>query len=381
MINKHSMRLFYYISLLFFLTNDSYSYTISRGKFIRNNIIHFSLNKDKLISTFDNRNALVISYDKIGRKVLDDLSNINVRTSVTTTKPKRFNELSSIADEVVIIPQMEMGKDEVMQEAICNNDFIIIADTISIFSIHTFVRTCKRIANAIINHYSFDKKNKNNKKTIILISNINVYGIHTDGKIVNELSNINDDNNDNNYNDNDNKHWQINHLAISKLMRIGENYLLELMNTGNTKNKVRTVILRTSTIIDKNSIIDIKKRDFELRNYTKEIGNTYMSISLTEEIGNCIKWIINNNEVKGVFNLVSNSYKRKCFYDRLFDIINKKRIDWIDDNYLNKDYYYSMDENPLLPNSQRFNMKVDYYKILKNGYKFKYKDIWKYDFE
>lgn len=366
-----------FITILFisFLSSLS-SFKISRNIFIRNNLIHFTLNKNDFITPIVNQKALIISCNKIGKQVANDLRDLNIRTTVTTTKPKRFDELSKIANEVVIIPQMEMNNDEVMRETIDKNDIIILADTISIFSVHTFVRSCKRIADAINNYYSFDN-NKNNKKTVILISNINVYGIHTEGKVVNELSTIKHDN----HYTNSYEHWQINHIAISSLMRVAENYLLELMNIGATKNRVRTVVLRTSTIIDKDSINDMKKRNFELRNYTKDIGNTYMSISLTEEIGNCIKWIINNNEVKGVFNLVSNSYKRKYFYDRLFDIINKKRINWIDDNYLNKDYYYSMDENPLLPNSQRFNMKVDYGKIVKSGYKFKYKDIWKFNFK
>jgi NAD dependent epimerase/dehydratase family enzyme len=99
-----------------------------------------------------------------------------------------------------------------------------------------------------------------------------------------------------------------------------------------------------------------------------------MSVSLTDEISNCVKWIINNNEIEGVFNLVSESFKRKYFYDKLFDIIHKKKIDWNNENKINKDYYFSMDENPLLPNSQRFNMKVDCDKIVKSGYKFKYKN-------
>lgn len=374
-----------FITILFILSFSSLSsFKISRNNFIRNNLIHFTLNKNDFITPIVNQKALIISCNKIGKQVVNDLKDLNIRTTVTTTKPKRFDELSKIANEVVIIPQMEMNNDEVMRETIDKNDIIILADTISIFSVHTFVRSCKRIADAINDYYSFDN-NKNNKKTVILISNINVYGIHTQGKVVNELSTINNDNNNEyNYYTKSYEHWQINHIAISSLMRIAENYLLELMNIGNTKNKVRTIVLRTSTVIDKDSINDMKKRNFELRNYTKEIGNTYMSISLAEEIGNCIKWIISNNQVKGVFNLVSNSYKRKYFYDRLFDIINKKRINWVDNddyNYLNKDYYYSMDENPLLPNSQRFNMKVDYTKIVKNGYKFKYKDIWKYKFQ
>lgn len=353
------MRLFYFISLLLFLADDTHSYLIGRGKFIRNNIIHFSLNRDKLISTIDNRNALVISCDKIGKKVLDDLNKINIRTSVTTTKPKRFDELSFIANEVVIIPQMEMGKDEIMQEAIYNNDVIIIADTISIFSVHTFVRTCKRIANAI--------KNKGNQKktTVILISSVNVYGVHTNGEFVNEQSPINTDSKGND--NKEEKHWQLNHYGIAKLMRVGEDYLLDLMNHN---TNIRTIVLRTSTIWDDSNIDAIRNKGFIKNKYSELIGNSYMSISFTDEISNCIKWVLENGNIKGCFNIVSNSIKRKDFYDNLFDIIKKPRIKWVKDNSeINKDFYYSMDENPLLPNAQRFNMRVNCNKIKMMGYK------------
>jgi len=355
------MRLFYFISfLLFLLDSYSYSYTIGRGKFIRNNLIHFSLNKDKFISTNENKNALVISCDKIGKKVLDDLRDLNgsIRTTVTTTKPARFNELSKMANEVVIIPQMENGKDENMKDAIINNDNIILADTISIFSVHTFVRTCKRIANAI--------KNKGNRKntTVILISSVNVYGIHTEGDIVNEKSPINIDSNDDITPE---RYWQLNHFGIANMIRVGEDYLLDLMDSN---SNVRTVVLRTSTIWDDTNIDEIRNNNFIKKKYSKIIGDSYMSLSFTGEISNCIKWILENKEVNGCFNLVSNSIKRKDFYDKLFDKIRKPRIRWIDDvKDINKDFYYSMDENPLLPNAQRFNMKVDCSKIEKKGYK------------
>lgn len=350
------MRLFYFISLLFFLVNDSYSYSISRGKFIRNNIIHFTLNKDKLFQSFDNRNALVISCDKIGKKVLDDFNKANIRTSVTTTKPKRFNELSSIADEVVIIPQMEIGKDEIMQDAIYNNDVIIIADTISIFSVHTFMRTCKRIANAIKN------KGNHKKTTVILVSSVNVYGVHTNGEFVNEETPT--------YLELDRtkiQNWQLNHYGIASIMRIAEDYLLELMDYS---PNIRTVVLRTSTIWDDSNIDAIRDKGFIKKKYSKVIGNSYMSISFTDEISNCMKWIIENDNMKGCFNLVSNSVKRKDFYDNLFDIMKRPRIKWVnDDSEINKDFYFSMDENPLLPNAQRFNMRVNCNKIKMAGYK------------
>lgn len=367
------MKYFLLLFLFVFSNNNTYSFQITRYNFIKNNIASlitpfFTTNNDFI----HNHNALIISCNKIGKQIATDFQNLKLKTTITTTKPKRFEELSAIAANVVFIPQIEYNDDLIMKEVIENNDVIILADTISIFSIHTFVRTCKRIANAI-NYYDYNYNSAFKKpKTIILISSVNVYGVHIDGAIVNELSSVAIPNEKN-----DDPHWQLNHVAISSMMRIGENILLALANNGD-RNKIRTVVLRTSTILDRDTINNIKNRDFNNQNYSKKIGNGYMSVSLTEEISNCVKWIIENKEVNGVFNLVSNSYKRKYFYDRLFDIIGKKKIKWIDDNYLNKDYYYSMDENPILPYSQRYNMKVDYSKLLKNGYKFKYRDIWKF---
>lgn len=348
------MRLFYSISLLFilFLNVHGYGYMISRGKFIRNNVIHFSLNKDKLFSVDENKNALVISCDKIGKRVLEDLNNINIKTSVTTTKPKRFDELSKMANEVIIIPQMEIGSDNVLREVVMNNDVIIIADTISIFSVHTFLSTCKRIANAI------KEKRYNKKTTVILISSVNVYGVHTDGAFVNEESSINVI-----YNRDNSKQWQLNHYAIANIMKLAEDYILRLANA-------RTVVLRTSTIWDDSNIDEFRNnKDLIL---PKLIGNSYMSLGFTDEISNCIKWVLENKEVNGCFNLVSNSIKRRDFYDNLADIIKKPRIKWVDGGSINQDFFYSMDKNPLLPNTQRFNMRVVCNKIKKKGYQFKY---------
>lgn len=347
------MRLFNSISFLFILFLNVHGYMISRGKFIRNNVIHFSLNKNKLLSPIDDKSALVISCDKIGKRVLKDLNNINIITSVTTTKPKRYDELSKMANEVIIIPQMEIGNDEVLKEVVMNNDVIIIADTISIFSVHTFLRSCMRIANAI------KEKGYHKKTNVILISSVNIYGVHTDGAFVNEESFTNviykHDNKD--------KHWQLNHYAIANIMKLAEECILSLANA-------RTVVLRTSTIWDDSNINEIKDRkDLIL---PKMIGNSYMSLSFTDEISNCIKWVLENKNVNGCFNLVSNSIKRKDFYDNLFDIIKKPRIKWVDEGSLNEDFYYSMDKNPLLPNAQRFNMRVVCNKIKKRGYLFKY---------
>lgn len=346
------MRLFYSISLLFILFLNIHGYMISRGKFIRNNVIHFSLNKDNIFSSIDNEKALVISCDKIGKRVLQDLNNINIKTSVTTTKPKRYDELSKMANEVIIIPQMEIGNDKVFRENVMENDVIIIADTISIFSVHTFLNTCKRIANAI------KEKGYNKKTTVILISSVNVYGVHTDGAFVNEESSINVI-----YNRDNNKEWQLNHYAIANIMKLAENYILSLSNA-------RTVVLRTSTIWDDSNIDEFRNnKDLIL---PKIIGNSYMSLGFTDEISNCIKWVLENKNVDGCFNLVSNSIKRRDFYDNLSDIIKKPRIKWVNEGTLNQDFFYSMDKNPLLPNAQRFNMRVVCNKIKKRGYLFKY---------
>lgn len=327
-------KLFLILNIFF----HSYSFDISRRLFIVkniNNIININNNNNK---------AIIIGYDNIGLDIYKELRKYNYKTTITTTKPARISKIQDDYNSVVLIPQMEIGKDEIFRNTINNNnDLIIISDIISIFSIHTFVRTCQRVVNAI---------KDNNKKTIVcLISSCNIYGAHTDGAIVNENSGIVNQR----FINNNNKDWKINHLSNSKAIQLGENYLLELAKIN---PNIKPIILRTSSIWNDK----IEKNNFKFNNnksYLKKIGDSYMSLSYTKDIAKSILLLSNNNHY-GIYNCVSNSFLRKNFY---------KNINWIinDNTNINNynDNYYSTDINPLLPNAQRYNMIVDNSKLKK----------------
>ena len=55
--------------------------------------------------------------------------------------------------------------------------------------------------------------------------------------------------------------------------------------------------------------------------------------------------------------------------------MKKNKIIWTNED-IDYDYYYAIENKPYLPNSQRYNMKVDCSKILKTGYKYAIPSIW-----
>ncbi len=312
----------------------SYSFDISRRLFIFKNL-------NNIINNNFNNKAVIIGYDNIGFDVYKELKKYNYKTTITTTKPARISKIQDDFNSIVVIPQMEVGKDEIFRTVINNNDLIIISDIISIFSVHTFVRTCQRVVNAI--------KDKNKKTIVCLISSCNIYGAHTDGAVVNENSEIVNQP----FEENNNNNWKINHLSNSKAIQLGENYLLELAKIN---NNIKPIILRTSSIWNDK----IQKNNFKFnfnKPYLKKIGDSYMSLSYTDDIAKSILYLANNNHY-GIYNCVSNSFLRKNFYKNIIWTNNLNNTDY-------NDNYYSTDINPLLPNAQRYNMIVDNSKLKK----------------
>lgn len=312
----------------------------------------------QLFNNYYINNPLIISCNNIGNRIAQDLHDMNIKVTATTTKPNRKSDLLNIVDNVVIIPQMEIGKDEIFKQAVLNSDTIFIADTCSIFSVHTFVRTCQRIANALINKKSFTK--------ICLISSTNVYGCHTKGEIVNENSFINLCSENIN-----NKNWKINSYANALALRNGENILLKLSESN---NYIKTTILRPSGILNKKILIDMINY-VSNKEISDIVGNSYMSLSHVNEISKASLWCLLNNYT-GVYNIASESIKRKYFFDKVCDIMKKNKIIWTSSKNINEDYYYAIEKNPYLPNSQRYNMKIDCTKILKTGYKYYFPSLW-----
>ena len=321
-------------NLIYFLIQiiliNSYSIpTITRKKFMDIYIcsnLNFNLNNPKI---------LIISCDKIGFDIANKFFLNPI--SATTTKPKRLNELNKANINPILIPQMENRDDENFRKAIINNDIIIIADTISIFSIHTYYRTCVRVANAI----AYKSKIYPNKKTkIFLISSVNCYGARTDGAEVNELSpianQILDTSND--------KSWSINHYAIALMIRKAEEVLLGIKGT---------MILRTAMIWNdaiKNEFINFNYK----KTYPNSLGKTYISLTTTNKIANIIYKGI-QEDLSGIYNIASLPITRKELLEKYINFIN-----WVDnDNLLNNDYYYAIDNKPNLPNCMRFNMIIN----------------------
>ena len=280
-------------------------------------------------------NVLIISYDKIGNGII---SNLNPsRITITTTKQDKIDNLRKIADEVVLIPQIKIDVDNDFNEVVFNNEIIIMSDTISIFSVHTFYRTCERLREALLlKSLTYPKR----KTKIILISSVNVYGGHTDGAIVNENSWIFTKTIDNN------KDWRINDYMNAVIIRNGEKLLLSLNN-----NNCKVIIFRAGAIWNN----EIERKNIEFigmrGKYSNEIGNSWISLSKTDDIGKKINKALNENW-EGIYNIAGRSYMRRDFYKKLVD------INWDNENYDNEGYSYGIEYNRHLPNAMRYNMIV-----------------------
>jgi hypothetical protein len=324
------------ISIIIFLINLfvlSSSFQLNRRELILKPsylIANQFINKNKPIKT------LIISCNKIGKSIISN--NPQLDFTIATTKIKRLDELALLG-AVELIPQMEICGDEIFKKLVRDNDVIIIADTISIFSIHTYQRTCERIFNAFKDLKDFYGM----KKKIILISSSSYYGCYMNGENVDETSSIKKMDFVNS-----NKNWKLNNYNTALVINNAEKKIVETNSF---------CILRTGLICDFND--DIFSNN---RKYPREIGESFINLSNTREIANAIKWII-DNDVNGIYNFNYEAIKKKEVF---------KKIHWVNDMELDNDFYYSIEDNPHLPNSQRFNLKMNNRKIINHGYKFKY---------
>ena len=147
---------------------------------------------------------------------------------------------------------------------------------------------------------------------------------------------------------NSNKNWKLNNYNTALVINNAEKKIVETNSF---------CILRTGLICDFND--DIFSNN---RKYPREIGESFINLSNTREIANAIKWII-DNDINGIFNFNYEAIKKKEVF---------KKIHWVNDMELDNDFYYSIEDNPHLPKSQRFNLKMNNRKIINRGYKFKY---------
>jgi len=297
---------------------------------------------DKYTNDKYTNKCLLISCKDIGKSIINTNDYLNL--TITTTKPKRYDELIKDNIKTVLIPQMEINNDEIFREECNKNDIIIVCDTMSIFSIHTYYRTCERLYNAL--------KNKQTKTQVILISNINYYGCYLNGEIINENSEIKPL-------INKNKNWKINNYNNALIIKNSEDKIKELSNIN---NYISYSIIRPGFIWNEEIKTNIIKYLNENNNLCSKIRNGYINLSYTDDIANFIKFLI-KNKINGIYNIITHTYKNKDFLKN-----NNIKINWID-NELDSDYFYSLDINKDKPNSQRFNMKIDCNKIYSIGYR------------
>jgi hypothetical protein len=90
----------------------------------RRNLISSIVYKQLFNNNYIN-NPLIISCNNIGNRIAQDLHDMNIKVTATTTKPNKKLDLLNIVDNVVIISQMEIGKDEICKML---PDFELIED-------------------------------------------------------------------------------------------------------------------------------------------------------------------------------------------------------------------------------------------------------------
>jgi len=360
-------------SILLKHNNRSFNF-ISREKFISNVALlsafsFYDLKNNKPFSFINNvnkntrKNILIIGCGHAGIEIIKHLKLFypNIYITVTTTKPKRLTFLKTIADNVILIPQLAThNNDQELINAIHFSNTIIVSDIISIFSPHSFLRTAIRI------RHNIDSLKKTWNGNIIMISSENAYGSVLNGDTLQETSiiypNINNINNNNN-----STLWHVNPYGLASIIRSAE----QIISNGPQK----TIIFRTAGIWDTerftNAVLYTKNKEFP-----SYIKNSFISFTTTVCISKAIVWCLNKkNFIHGIFNLADFNNKRltrQSFYSKLYDLysfdINNKII-WNDTLPFNFDTLYSMDPDPYAPCSQRSNSILSCNKIYKLGFK------------
>lgn len=284
--------------------------------------------------------VLVISCGSTGRAVVQQMKSQGHHVTVATTKPKRISDLQNICDEVVLIPQIENKQDYDLTECVLNSDYVLLADTIKIFSPHTYVRTAKRVKSIIEQHKW--------KGSIGLISSENAYGNPRRGEELTEgaliYSNIMNRTN-----------WKLNTNIMALQIRHAENMILS--------STPKSFVLRTAGIWDENKFFNVAaftaKKEFNVG-----VGNTWMTLATTNLISSAVVKAF-NKEATGIYNVANfPPMRRKDFLKSLHCIYGMENSKWTNQE-LDQDVMFSIDPDPYLPCSQRSNSRLRVNKLAK----------------
>ena len=351
-----------------FLSAPFQTYLLHRRKLIEKWFVSahaMSLTSRSLFYNIESRkgpdSVLIIGCGKAGKAIALQLRTQFKDTHImaTTTKKKRVQSLKQVVDEVIVIPQLApYAGDSELEHAISKSDAVILADVISIFSSHSYLRTAMRVRKIV------DSMKRSWRGDIIMLSSENAYGSVLNGDILYETSLIYPNFKPEPHNSN--MYWHINSEALASVIRTAESTILN--------GPQRSVVFRTAGIWDAARIRDAA---FYTRNrvFPACIRKSHMTFTTTTCIGKAVVWALCRSNVKGIYNLADiNSKKitRESFYSNIHTLHaaqgKKGRVLWDPSLPLHPDTLYSMDPDPFLPTSQRSDSCLCCDKIRRAGF-------------
>lgn len=279
------------------------------------------------------KHALIVSCGVAGRAICEKLKAEGYQVTVATTKPQRVASLEHLGHRAVVIPQIETGSDDALGQCVRDADLVVIADAVGIFSAHTYVRTCARLAK-LIERSAWGG-------TVALLSSENVYGCPRQGEALDEGASIYATS----YRTNS---WHINSNVLALQLRAAENYVLG--STGNS------VALRTSGLWDEAKFFEVASRTSGAQ-LPASIQHSYMSFTTTNLAAEAVSQAA-ARRLRGIYNVANLvPMTRGLFLRSLHAVYGMKPTTWVEAD-LDQDALFSIDAKPLLPASQRSNMRL-----------------------
>ena len=301
--------------------------------------------------------VLIIGFGAVARSVVRELRRKKDQSywiTSTTTKPRRTRELQSLVDEVVVIPQLAVGEDEVLKASIRASDVVLIADAVKMFSVHSFARTALRVRKL--------SDELRWKGMVAMVSSENAYGSVLGGAMLTESSpvfpNVRSSVSE------PKTLWHVNPSAMANVIRLAENAVLGMPRSA--------LVLRTAGIWDSNKFNNAVLYT-NGKKFPSVVGDSGFSFCTSKTIGKCLAWGI-QREQSGVFNLAERGcigLTRRIFYEQvhyLYGSVYANGPMWDQDAFLDLDTLFCTDPDPFLPTSQRSNSHLVCTKIMESGF-------------
>jgi nucleoside-diphosphate-sugar epimerase len=285
----------------------------------------------------ERKHALVVSCGDAGRAIAQRLRQDGYHITVATTKPKREEELRSLADRVVVVPQIETQNDEALAGCVLRSDLVVLADTIRIFSPHTFVRTAHRVAKVV--------SDARWPGTLALVSSENAYGCPRRGEVLKEDRDVVHASMQNR------TQWRLNTNVMALQIRHAE-AMLRQAGAG------RCLVLRAAGLWDERKFFDTAKHN-AMRELPFAVGESLMSFATTNLVAEVVVRAAREG-VAGTYNVANlPPVKRKDFLRSLHCMYGMQGPVWRDELELDQDAVFSIDSDPMLPSSQRGHSRMD----------------------